>query len=45
MQRAANDKIMDIAKEIGEQIGQSKFELSFFYKGDCLSPSTKLGEK
>ena len=40
-----NFKVGDVAKEIGEQIDQSKYELSFFYKGECLSLSTKFGEK
>ena len=36
MKRNANDKFMDVAKEMADFLGESKYGLSFFYKGECL---------
>ena len=45
MKRNANDKLMDLAKELADFLGESKYGLSFFYKGECLQLSSRLGEK
>ena len=44
MKRNANDKLMDVAKEMADFLGESKYGLSFFYKGECLQLSSRLGD-
>jgi hypothetical protein len=45
MKRNANDKLMDVAKEMADFLGESKYGLSFFYQGECLSLTNRLGDK
>ena len=45
MKKNANDKLMDVAKEMADFLGESKYGLSFFYKGECLSLTNRLGDK
>lgn len=41
----ANDTLMDVAVELAELVNESKYTLTFIYKGESLPLSTKLGEK
>ena len=45
MSRSSNDKLMDLAQEIGDQLTQSKYNLTFIFKGENLDLSTRLGDK
>jgi hypothetical protein len=45
MKRQANDKIMDVAKELAEMLNESKYGLSFYYKGESLKLTDRLGDK
>ncbi len=40
-----NDKIKNIAEEIGELLNLSKYALTFFYKGDKVGLNERLGDR
>ena len=44
MKRHANDKVMDVAKEIGNLINEPRYGLSFFFAGQTVHLGARLGD-
>ena len=45
LKKAANDKIKSIAEELAELLAISKYSLTFFFKGEKVNLSERLGDR
>ena len=45
LKRPANDKIKILAEELGDLLRFTKYELTFFYKGDKVGLNERLGDR
>jgi hypothetical protein len=43
--KPANEKLKSIAEELGEFLNLSKYRLTFFFKGEKVNLSERLGDK
>ena len=44
MKRNANDKLMDVSKELAVLMNESKYGLSFYYSGRTMKLTDRLGD-
>ena len=44
MKRHANDRVMDVAKEIGNLINEPRYGLSFYFAGQAVHLPSRLGD-
>lgn len=44
MRRHANDRVMDVAKEIGNLINEPRYGLSFYFAGQTVHLPSRLGD-
>lgn len=45
LQKNANDKIKQVAEELSELLGVSRYHLTFFYKGEKCNFGERLGDR
>lgn len=45
MRRPANDKIKQLADDLGELLNLTRYALTFFYKGDKVALNERLGDR
>lgn len=45
VKRSSNDKIKMIAEEIGDLLGLTKYSLTFFYQGDKVTLTERIGDR
>jgi hypothetical protein len=45
LRKQSNEKLKAVAEELGELLGLSKYRLTFFYRGDKVNLTDRLGDK
>jgi hypothetical protein len=44
LKKGANDKLLDVSKEIANLLNENRYGLSFYYCGEVLKLSDRLGD-
>jgi len=44
MKRSANDKLLDVSKELANLLNENRYGLSFYYGGEVMKLSDRLGD-